>query len=59
MMACQNFSKFERKQSFNGQYFQTSQISDIWFNENALYKQNLIIQWNEVATSTVRNFNNT
>ena len=30
-----NFCEIERKPSFNGQYFQTSRISDDWFNENA------------------------
>ena len=34
----------ERKPSFNGQNFQTSQIPDIWFNENtyifSLLRQN-------------------
>ena len=29
------FGKLNQKPSFNGEYFQTSQISDIWFNENA------------------------
>ena len=29
------FLKIERKPSFNSQCFQTSQISGIWFNENA------------------------
>ena len=27
--------EIERKPSFNGQYFQTSRISNIWFNENS------------------------
>ena len=27
----------ERKRSFKGQYFQTSRISDIWFNENSKF----------------------
>ena len=38
------FCEIKRKPSFNGQYFQTSRISDIWFNENAWYVQNLICQ---------------
>ena len=39
------FAKLKGNQpSFNGQYCQTSQISDIWFNENAFYVQNLICQ---------------
>ena len=29
------FCETERKPSFNDQYFQTSRISDIWFNENS------------------------
>ena len=40
----QHGSKSEWKPSFNGQYFQTSRISDIWFNQNARYEQNLIFQ---------------
>ena len=29
------FLRNQRKPSFNDQYFQTSRISDIWFNENS------------------------
>ena len=32
MAALEKFCEIERKSSFNSQYFQTSQISDIWFN---------------------------
>ena len=35
IMTTENFCKVERKPSFNGQYFQTSQKSDILLNENA------------------------
>ena len=35
MTALQKFCEIARKPSFNAQYFQTSWISDIRFNENA------------------------
>ena len=38
------FLRVKGKPSFTRQYFQTSRISDIWFNENAQYVQNLICQ---------------
>ena len=38
------FLRVKGKPSFTGQYFQTSRISDIRFNENASYVQNLICQ---------------
>ena len=41
MATLQNFCEIDQKPSFNGQYFQTSQVSDIWFHEIAYYEQNL------------------